>query len=149
MSVFWSGLYVNPTTRISCYIMHLFIILHYSKTREDPGVRSWQNLTVGKSQPLQNLCLLQVWLATELTVGHCQQKHITGPVFNYDSNFFCNIQVCQLMKILYWLNFIWLLKIFSVKTTWNKTISLHSSYSTSQKLVNLRLHFSETDKDTA
>lgn len=46
--------------KISCYIMHLFVILHYSKTREDPGVRSWQNLTVGKSQPLQNLCLLQV-----------------------------------------------------------------------------------------
>jgi hypothetical protein len=36
-------------TRFKMYITHLFIVLHYSKTREDPSTRSWQNLTVSKS----------------------------------------------------------------------------------------------------
>jgi len=84
--------------KITCYITHLFVVLHYSKTREDPGVGSWQNLTVGKSQPLQYLRLLQVRLATELIVGHCQQKRIAGPVFNYESNFFVIYNSANLLK---------------------------------------------------
>jgi hypothetical protein len=84
--------------KISHYITHLFAVLHYSKTREDPGVRSRQNLTVSKSQPLQNLCLLQIWLATEQTVGHCRQKCVTGPVLNYESNFFVIYKSANLWK---------------------------------------------------